>query len=66
MGKYLITGAAGYIGSMLAKKIISSRQKVTVIARNPSRLDKTILSGAEAIQADIADREAILRIAGKF
>ncbi len=66
MEKYLITGATGYIGSMLAKKIISSRQKVTVIARNPSRLDKTILSGAEAIRADIADREAILRIAGKY
>lgn len=66
MEKYLITGATGYIGSMLAKKIISSRQKAAVIVRNPSRLDRPILSAAEVIQADIADREAILRIAGKY
>ena len=66
MEKYLITGAAGYIGSMLAKRIISFRQKVSVIVRNPSRLDDEILAGVEVIQADIGDREAILRIREKY
>lgn len=66
MEKYLITGAAGYIGSMLAKRIISSRQAVSVIVRNPSRLDNDILSNAEVIEADIVNREAIYRITEKY
>lgn len=66
MEKYFITGAAGYIGSMLAKKLLSARQKVTVIVRDPSRLDDEISAGAEVIRADITDREAVLRIAEKY
>ena len=66
MDKYFITGATGYIGSMLAKRLISSRQPVTVIARNPSRLDGDILSNAEVIQADIADSEAISHITKNY
>lgn len=66
MEKYLITGAAGYVGSMLAKRIISSRQAVSVIVREPSRLEDNILSHAEVIRVDIADREAIFRITEKY
>lgn len=66
MEKYLITGATGYIGSMLAKRIMSSRQAVSVIVRDPSRLDGDILSNAEVIRADITDGEAISRITEKY
>lgn len=66
MEKYLITGATGYIGSMLAKRIISSRQEVSVIVRDPSRLEDDILSGAEIIQADITDGGSISRIADRY
>lgn len=66
MEKYLITGATGYIGSMLAKRIISSQQDVSVIVRDPSRLDVDILSNAEVIQANIVNREAIFRINKKY
>lgn len=66
MQKYLITGATGYIGSVLAKRLISSRQEVSVIVREPSRLDGDILSEAEIIQADITDGESIFRIADEY
>lgn len=66
MEKYFITGATGYIGSMLAKRIISSGQSVSVIVRDPFRLDDDILSNAEVIRADITDREAVLRITEKY
>lgn len=66
MESYLITGATGYIGSMLAKRIISSRQDVSVIVRDPSQLDDQIISNTEVIQADIRNREAIFRITEKY
>ncbi len=66
MNQYLITGATGHIGSMIAKKLLSHGAAVDVIVRNPSRLDLEILSGAEPIQADITNREAILRITKKY
>lgn len=66
MEKYFITGATGYVGAMLAKRIISSRQAVSVIVRDPSRLDEDILSDAEVIQADLVDSDAISRIAEAF
>lgn len=66
MEKYLITGVTGYIGSMLAKRIISSGHKVSVIVRAPSRLDEEISASAEVIQADIADRESIACITEKY
>lgn len=66
MEKYLITGATGYIGSMLAKRILSSHRRLSVIVRDPSRLDGEILSSADIIRADIRDREAISHIAGKY
>lgn len=66
MERYLITGATGYIGSMLAKRILLSRQEVSVIVRDPSRLDDEIMSGAEVIQADIGNREAMFRITEKY
>ena len=66
MEKYLITGATGYIGSMLAKRIISSRKTVSVIVRDASRLDEDILSNAEVIRADIVSSEDIFCITEKY
>lgn len=66
MQQYLITGAAGHIGSMLAKKLLSNGAAVDVIVRDPSRLDMEILSSTEPIQADITNREAIFRITKKY
>lgn len=66
MAHYLITGATGCIGSMLAKRILSSLQKLTVIVRDPSRLDAEIIAGAKVIRADMRDREALSRIGEKY
>lgn len=66
MERFLITGATGYIGSMLAKRILLSGHAVTVIVREPSRLNDDILSGTEVVHADITDREAVFRITEKY
>lgn len=66
MERYLITGATGYVGSMLTKRILLSQQEVSVIVRDPSRLDDEILSNAEVIRADIRNREALFRITEKY
>lgn len=66
MSHYLITGASGYIGSMLAKHLIVTGEKVGALVRDPLRLDQNILSNAEVIIADVTDQEAVLGINGKY
>lgn len=66
MDRYFITGASGYVGSMLAKRILSDGQALSVLVREPARLDQDILSKAEVFQADIMDSEALGRIAGRY
>ena len=66
MDRYLITGATGYVGSMLARRILSDGQALSVLVRDSTRLDQDILSGAEVLQADIMDREALDRIVRSY
>lgn len=55
MERFLITGATGCIGSMLAKRVLLSGHTVTTLVREPSRLDNDILSGTEHI-LNLAER----------
>lgn len=66
MERFLLTGATGYIGSMLAKKILMLGGNLTVIVRNPARLDEYISSVAEVIKADITDNEAVCSVNEKY
>src|SRR3989338_1372584 len=34
MAKYFVTGAAGYLGSSIVKKLLKNKQKVTVLIQN--------------------------------
>lgn len=61
MKKILITGATGFIGSHLAKRLCASGHTVSVLVRNNS--DKRNLEGLPVVQipGDITDRAAVAR-----
>ncbi|MBK9730957.1 MAG: SDR family NAD(P)-dependent oxidoreductase [Chitinophagaceae bacterium] len=54
---YLITGASGNIGKVLAEQLLSASQKVTVIARNPEKLNELAAKGASMITGDVTNAE---------
>lgn len=64
--RYCITGATGYIGSMLSKKLIARGADVTVIIRNPLGLDREIRASADIITADLTDCKALSDIVGMY
>ena len=67
MKRYLITGATGYIGSMLVERLLNQENtEVTVIVREPQRLHSEIRNNVNIICADITDKEAILQIKGGY
>jgi uncharacterized protein YbjT (DUF2867 family) len=58
---YAIIGASGNTGSVVAGKLLAHGEKVRVIGRDPSRLERFIQRGAEAIAADVGDAAALTR-----
>lgn len=62
MKKFLITGATGYIGSMLIKYIRSTddTSEITALVRDPEKAKKLFPEGTKMIVADLCD-EAVMR-----
>jgi uncharacterized protein YbjT (DUF2867 family) len=56
---YVITGATGNIGKIVATELLANGKKVRVIGRNASKLDEFVNMGAEPFAGDIADREFV-------
>jgi len=57
MKKYVITGATGKIGKIVATELLARGQGVTVIARNAEKLKELAKLGAVALRGDSYDRE---------
>jgi capsular polysaccharide export protein len=55
----LITGASGFIGSYLARRLIKAGQRPRLLVRNSVLLDDTVRQGAEIIVGDLANHEAL-------
>jgi dihydroflavonol-4-reductase len=53
----LITGATGFLGWHIARKLLDRGRRVRVLARDPSRLRE--LDGAEARQGDLRDPDSL-------
>ncbi len=67
MPAYLITGATGYIGSMLVKKLNDSPDSdITVIVRSRAKAEAMLPYGIRILEVDLTDTEAMSRIAGRF
>ncbi|MFZ4563599.1 MAG: NAD(P)H-binding protein, partial [Bacteroidales bacterium] len=55
MKKYVITGATGKIGKIVATELLAQGQSVTVIARNADKLKELADLGAIAMAGDSYD-----------
>jgi uncharacterized protein YbjT (DUF2867 family) len=58
---YVILGASGNTGSIIANFLLSKGKKVRVVGRDPGRLQRLVRKGAEAFTADMTDAAALIR-----
>jgi uncharacterized protein YbjT (DUF2867 family) len=58
---YIITGATGNTGSVVAEKLLARGEKVRVIGRDAKRLERFTQKGAEAFVADATDAGALTK-----
>ena len=59
--KYVILGATGNTGSIVADVLLSKGRKVRVIGRDAGRLQRFVDKGAEAFTADMSDAAALTK-----
>ena len=57
--KTLVTGATGFLGQALARRLRSQQADVSALGRNPAILAQLEREGMRAIRADLADGEAV-------
>jgi uncharacterized protein YbjT (DUF2867 family) len=58
---YVILGASGNTGSIIANFLLSKGQKVRVVGRDTGRLQRFVRNGAEAHTADLSDAAALTK-----
>jgi uncharacterized protein YbjT (DUF2867 family) len=58
---YVVTGATGNTGSVVASQLLSKGQKVRVIGRSADRLQPLVDQGAEAFVVDLSDAAALTK-----
>ena len=56
---YVITGATGNTGGVVAEKLLAKGAKVRVIGRDAKRLERFTQKGAEAFVADVTDANSL-------
>src|SRR5258708_13239 len=60
-GLYVILGASGNAGSIIANFLLSKGEKVRVVGREVGRLQRFARKGAEAFTADLSDAAALTK-----
>ena len=60
-GSALVTGASGFVGGHLVRRLIARGFRVSCVARATSRVDELRSSGVQVFVCDIADRAGIAR-----
>ena len=58
---YVVTGATGNSGHIVAERLLTVGQKVRAIGRSAERLQPLVARGAEPYLCDVADREALTK-----
>ena len=61
---YVILGASGNTGSIIANSLLSKGEKVRVVGRDLGRLQRFVDKGAEAFTADVSDAAALTKAFG--
>lgn len=56
---YVITGATGNTGSVVAERLLAEGEKVRVVGRDAKRLERFKQKGAESFSADATDASAV-------
>jgi uncharacterized protein YbjT (DUF2867 family) len=56
---YVVLGATGHTGSVIAKKLLAYGKKVRVVGRSKERLSTLVSLGAEPSIADVNNKEAV-------
>jgi len=60
-GTYVILGASGNTGSIIASFLLSKGEKVRVLGRDAGRLQRFVRKGAEAFTGDVGDAVALAK-----
>ncbi len=58
---FVVLGASGHTGHVVAKNLLAAGQKVRVVGRSADRLQKLAAEGAETFVADATDAPALTR-----
>src|ERR1700751_2968831 len=58
---YVILGASGNSGSIIADSLLSKGKKVRVVGRDAGRLQRFVRQGAEAFTGDVSDAAALAK-----
>ena len=58
---YVITGATGNTGSVVAERLLAAKEKVRVVGRDAKRLERFAQKGAEPFVADATDAAALVK-----
>jgi uncharacterized protein YbjT (DUF2867 family) len=58
---YVILGASGHTGHIVASNLLAGGQKVRVVGRNAAHLQPLAAKGAEAFTADVTDAKALTK-----
>src|SRR5579863_1359998 len=56
---YVVTGATGHSGHVVAEKLLKAGKKVRAIGRSAERLQRLTTQGAEAFVCDLGDHKAL-------
>ena len=56
---YVVTGATGHTGHIVAKQLLANGEKVRAIGRSAERLQSIVGKGAEPFVADLTDKQAL-------
>jgi uncharacterized protein YbjT (DUF2867 family) len=58
---YVVIGATGHTGGVVAEKLLAKREKVRVVGRDERKLERFRQIGAEAFVGDVTDASAMAR-----
>src|ERR1700693_966319 len=58
---YVILGASGNTGSIIANSLLLNGKKVRVVGRDAGRLQRFVRKGAEALTADLSEAAALTK-----